>query len=89
MIKGKFVALVALAEVLNISAVLVTNAAIVLAPVALVLSVGSVQPVIVLIAGLLLAVIYPKLFAHDKPQFKFQYVLGIVLVVIGGFLINF
>ena len=89
MIKGKFVALVALAEVLNISAVLVTNAAIVLAPVALVLSVGSVQPVIVLIEGLLLAVIYPKLFAHDKPQFKFQYVLGIVLVVIGGFLINF
>ena len=87
MTKGNSVFLVGIAELLNIGAVLVTNAAFVLAPVGLVLSVSSVQPVFVLIEGLLLALILPKFFKEDRPQIHFQYILGIILVVIGGFLI--
>ncbi len=87
MTHAKSIVLVGTAELLNIGAVLVTNAAFVLAPVALVLSVSSVQPLFVLIEGFVLALVLPKLFKADRPEFHPQYIIGIILVVIGGFLI--
>ena len=87
MTKGKSIFLTGAAEILNVGAVLATNAAIVLAPVALVLSVSSVQPLFVLIEGFILAALFPKTFKDDKPELRIQYILGIIFVAIGGFLI--
>ena len=76
------------AEILNIVAVLATNAAILLAPVALVLSVGSVQPLFIYIEGIILFILFPTLFnVAEKPSLKPQYIFGILLVCLGGFLI--
>lgn len=76
------------AELMNIFALMATNAAILLAPVALVLSISSVQPIFVLIEGALLTSLFPKfLDPSDKPVFMVRYVVGILLVCIGGFLI--
>ncbi len=85
--KAKPVILTGVAEIMNIGAVLLINAAVLLAPVALVLSVSSVQPIFVLIEGALLAYFFPKAFASEKPSFKLQYILGIIIVCIGGFII--
>ncbi|MEI8130113.1 MAG: DMT family transporter [bacterium] len=80
--------LTGLAEVMNIVALMATNAAILLAPVALVLSISSIQPVFVLIEAYIITVFFPKfLDPCDKPVFMLQYVLGILLVCVGGFLI--
>ena len=87
MLKGKAVALTSVAEFLNIGAILATNAAVLLAPVGLVLSISSVQPVFVLIEGVLLSIILPQYFKNDRPKIKPKYIIGILLVVIGGFLI--
>jgi drug/metabolite transporter (DMT)-like permease len=77
-----------MAEVMNILALMATNAAILLAPVALVLSVSSVQPIFVLMEGYIVASVFPRLFdPSEKPTFMLQYVLGILLVCFGGFLI--
>ncbi|MEI6316229.1 MAG: EamA family transporter [bacterium] len=87
MLTGSAVIFSGLAEILNIGAVLALNAALVLAPVGLVLSISSVQPVFTFAEGVLLAFLLPKIFKKDKPRFNLQYLLGISLVVIGGFLI--
>ncbi len=85
---GSTLGLTALAELMNILALLATNAAVLLAPVALVLSVSSVQPVFVLLEGFLLTAALPKLFPRgERPVLTRRYLLGIVLVVLGGFLI--
>lgn len=76
------------AELMNIGAILATNAAVLLAPVAIVLSVSSFQPLFVLLEGVLLMWLFPKFLSKDdRPSFKIQYIAGIVLVCIGGFLI--
>ena len=87
MIKGKSIFFTGIAEILNVGAVLATNAAIILAPVALVLSVSSIQPLFVLIEGFILAALFPKTFKDDKPHLHMRYILGIICIVIGGFLI--
>ena len=80
--------LTGLAEVMNIVALMATNAAILLAPVALVLSISSIQPVFVLIEAYIITAFFPKfLDPCDKPVFMLQYALGILLVCVGGFLI--
>lgn len=85
---GKMVMFTGLAEGMNILALMATNAALVLAPVALVLSVGSVQPVFVLIEGYLLAAFFPRLFQEEgKTAFTASYLIGILLVCVAGFLI--
>ena len=76
--------LTAAAEIMNILAVMATNAAILLAPVALVLSVSSIQPVFVMIEAYIIMVFFPKLLDPcDKPKFMLQYILGILLVCVG------
>lgn len=86
--KGTTLTLTGIAEFMNILALIATNAAILLAPVALVLSVSSVQPAFVLIEGTILAYYFPRLVdSSDKPKFMVQYVVGILLICIGGFLI--
>ena len=87
MTASKSIVLVGMAEVLNIGAVLVSNMAFVLAPVALVLSISSVQPLFVLVEGLILALVAPRVFKQDVPKLNAQYLVGIGLVIIGGFLI--
>ncbi len=81
-------ALTASAELMNIFALMATNAAILLAPVAIVLSVSSVQPIFVLIEGAILVYFFPKLFdPSEKPSFMVRYIIGILLVCLGGFLV--
>ena len=73
------------AEIANVGALLTTNAAVLLAPVALVLSIASVQPVIVFIEGLLLMIFFPRfLKGEDRVRLNFQYILGILLTCAGG-----
>lgn len=85
---GSVLAITGAAELMNIFALMAMNAAILLAPVALVLSVSSVQPIFVLIEAAILAAIFPKFFSSsEKPTFMVRYVLGILLVCLGGFLI--
>ncbi len=85
---GSVLALTGAAELLNILALMATNAAILLAPVALVLSVSSVQPIFVLIEGFLIFAIFPKLLdPSERPSLRFSYLVGIVLVCIGGVII--
>lgn len=84
----KNLSITALAEGMNILALLATNAAILLAPIALVLSISSVQPVFVLIDGLLIVSIFPQLLPlSERPSLKATYLFGIFLVCLGGFLI--
>ena len=81
-------ALTGLAEAMNIVAVLAINAAVLLAPVALVLAVSSMQPLFVFFEGLIIFALFPKLLdASERPSLKVQYLVGIVLVCIGGFFI--
>ncbi len=76
------------AELMNIVALLATNAAVLLAPVALVLSVSSTQPIFVLLEGIILAALYPKFFSpEEKPSLRPAYLLGIALVCVGGVVI--
>ena len=75
------------AEFMNMLALLATNAAILVAPVAIVLSISSIQPVFVMLEGILLASLFPKIFGSEKTSFKIQYVIGILLVCIGGVLV--
>ena len=77
------------AEIMNIAAILATNAAVLFAPVGIVLSIGSIQPVFVLLEGILLAYFVPSFLGPDeKPTLTFKYIFGIILVCIGGFLIS-
>ncbi len=86
--KGSLLAITGLAELLNLGAVLLTNAAVLLAPVALVLAISSVQPLFVFLEAILIAKFLPRfLDESDKPVFRWQYVIGILLVCVGGFLI--
>jgi drug/metabolite transporter (DMT)-like permease len=86
--KGGVTALTAFAEVMNILALLATNAAILLAPIGIVLAIGSIQPAIVLVEGLLIYRLLPTLLNPDeKPSLQFRYILGIILVCVGGILI--
>ena len=91
MLKGrgsKSLLLTGAAELMNIFAILATNAAVLLAPVAIVLAIGSVQPLFVLIEGLIIVKLFPKLLSEEeKPSLKLQYLIGIILVCIGGFII--
>ena len=85
---GTTLVVTGLAELMNILALMATNTAILLAPVALVLSVSSVQPIFVLIEGYFIFKLFPRLFDPcEKPAFMLQYVVGILLVCLGGFLI--
>ena len=85
--KGTKLVATFVAEGMNVLALLATNAAILLAPIALVLSVSSVQPIFVLLEGILLASIFPAMFGSEKTVFRAQYIVGILLVCIGGVLI--
>lgn len=87
--RGKGVlALTGMAELMNILALIATNAAVLLAPVALVLSVSSVQPIFVLIEGFILVKLAPGFIGEDeRPYLHTRYIIGIVLVCLGGFLI--
>ena len=87
--RGKGVlAATGMAEVMNIVALVCTNAAVLLAPVALVLSVSSVQPIFVLLEGFLMVKLAPKIIDEDeRPYLHTRYVIGILLVCLGGFLI--
>ena len=81
-------ALTGTAELMNIAALVCTNAAVLLAPVALVLSVSSVQPIFVLIEGFLLIKLVPGFLAPEEhTHLHLRYIFGIILVCIGGFLI--
>ena len=88
MIRRKTLGLTTLAEILNIVALLATNAAILLAPLAVVVSISSVQPIFVLLEGFLIALFFPKLLDQsERPTIKVTYLFGILLVCVGGFLI--
>ncbi len=77
-----------LAELMNVIALLATNMAILFAPVALVLSISSVQPIFVLIEGFIIVALFPNLLdKSERPSLKLSYILGILLVCMGGFLI--
>jgi drug/metabolite transporter (DMT)-like permease len=76
------------AEFMNVVALVATNAAVLLAPVALVLSVSSVQPIFVLIEGFIIMHFLPNfLDPTERPQLHMRYLFGILLVCVGGFLI--
>ncbi len=85
---GSVLALTGAAELMNIAALMATNAAILLAPVALVLSVSSVQPIFVLAEGFVLASLFPKLLdPSERPSLRVAYLAGILLVCLGGIII--
>ena len=88
MIRRKTLGLTTLAECMNVVALLATNAAILLAPVAVVLSISSVQPIFVLLEGFLIVAFFPKLLSEsERPTLKPMYIFGILLVCVGGFLV--
>jgi len=77
------------AEGANIAAILATNAAVLVAPIGLVSSVGAVQPVFVLIEGIVLARMLPGLKdVFATPALRVRTLVGIALAVVGGFLIS-
>lgn len=81
----KVLFLTGLAELANIGALMATNSAILLAPIALVLSIGSVQPIIVFVEGILISIFFPRLFkGEEKIRLSLQYIFGILLTCIGG-----
>ena len=87
--RGKGVlALTGGAELMNVIALVATNGAVLLAPVALVLSISSVQPIFVLIEGFILVKLAPKFIEPgERPYLHTRYIIGILLVCLGGFLI--
>ena len=87
--RGKGVlALTGGAELMNILALIATNGAVLLAPVALVLSVSSIQPIFVLLEGFVLVKLAPGFIEEgERPYLHTRYITGIVLVCLGGFLI--
>ena len=86
MLRRNTLGLTVLAECMNVVALLATNAAILLAPVAIVLSISSVQPIFVLLEGFVIVALFPKLLS-ERPTLKPMYVFGILLVCVGGFLV--
>lgn len=87
MSNNRIVMFSSIGEILNIGAILVLNKAITMAQVGIVLSISSIQPAFVFLEGIILAIISPKLFNAEKTKFKFLYIIGLILVIIGGFLI--
>ena len=86
--KSNLVVLILVAELLNIAALLATNAAVLRVSVGLVLSVTSVQPLFVFLEGLVLAWVAPRVFDGSRNiTFRMQYVIGIVLICAGGLLV--
>jgi drug/metabolite transporter (DMT)-like permease len=76
------------AEGMNILAILATNAAVLAAPIAIVISIASVQPVLVFAEGMLLGPLFPKLKdVFAAPPLTARVVAGILLACLGGFLI--
>lgn len=74
-----------LAELSNVGALLATNAALLIAPVALVLSIASVQPILVYLEGLVLVFFFPALFrGEDKVTINLRYIIGVILTCLGG-----
>jgi drug/metabolite transporter (DMT)-like permease len=76
------------AEGANIAAIIATNAAVLVAPIGLVSSVASVQPIFVLLEGLVLARLLPGLKdVFETPRLTTRVLVGILLACVGGFLI--
>lgn len=76
-------------EALNIMAKLSFNFAIMLAPVALVWIIDSLQPFFVFIFGIALAFFLPKIFKEDFSRNAIiQKILAIVIMFIGVYLVN-
>jgi drug/metabolite transporter (DMT)-like permease len=68
---------------------LATNFALILAPVVLVLTVNSFQPLFVFLFGVIFTVMFPK-FCHEKLSKKHiaQKIIAILVIVIGSLLMN-
>jgi drug/metabolite transporter (DMT)-like permease len=76
-------------EALSIIGNLATNFALIIAPVALVLTVNGFQPLFVFLFGLILTILFPK-FCHEKLSKKHlvQKIISILVIVMGSILIG-
>jgi transporter family protein len=76
-------------EVVNIIAKMIFNFATLLAPLALVWAVNGAQPLVVLVFGFVLTLLWPKIFKEDISRRKLaQKAIFIILIFIGGFMLN-
>ena len=88
--KPNILSLNLLSEALYISGNLTNNFATMLAPVALVLVVGSLQPLFVFIGGLILTLFLPKFSKENiSKNYLLQKVISILLIIIGSYFLYF
>ncbi len=76
-------------EIMAVGGAMLQNYAILLAPLALVVSVGGFQPVFAIIYGVILTLFFPKLLKEDISMKRIGIkIFSIVLIFIGGYLIQ-
>ncbi|OHA15315.1 MAG: hypothetical protein A3G52_00970 [Candidatus Taylorbacteria bacterium RIFCSPLOWO2_12_FULL_43_20] len=77
-------------EILTVAGNLLTNFAILLAPVTLVLSVANLQPMFVFILGILITLFLPKI-AREKISRTviFQKIISLVIIICGSYFLNY
>jgi drug/metabolite transporter (DMT)-like permease len=86
--RAKIIGLNSLNETLVIFADVTAQYALLLAPVALVLLVGSFQPLFVFLIGIFLTVFFPKISEESiTPKILTQKIIGLILTVLGGFML--
>lgn len=84
----KILALNAINEVINLTGTLLLAFATLLAPIALVTTVGTYQPVFVLIIGFLITKIFPEISKEDMSKFSiFKKILSISIILLGTLLL--
>ena len=76
-------------ESLTIIGNVATNFALIIAPVALVLTVSGIQPLFVFIIGVLLTVFLPKIYTERiSKKHLVQKIISIFIIIIGSILIS-
>lgn len=76
-------------EVFTLIGNLITAYAILLAPVVLVFLVGSYQPIFVLLIGVFLTLVFPKIIRENlAPRFLAQKIIAIIIIFAGSFLLG-
>jgi drug/metabolite transporter (DMT)-like permease len=87
--KGKILALNSMNEMATILANMISQYAVLLAPVALILMVNSFQPLFVFLIGLCLTLFFPKI-STEKIQGKYlaQKIIAIFIILIGSYFLQ-
>ncbi len=89
-LKGvKIASLNTVGESLNIIGSLATNFALIIAPVALVLTVSGIQPLFVFLIGIFLTAFFPKIYTEKlSKKHIVQKIISILVIIVGSILIS-